>query len=94
MDNTTSYCLNPRCGLFGKVGPAARLKRYDWQRAGPWFECKACGSVLSASTGTAAMVRTPSACGTTRTRPPPTLPTHQLARCTILSKLSLQCMVP
>jgi len=59
MDNTTSYCLNPRCGLFGKGGPAARLKRYDWQRAGPQFECKACGSVLSASTGTAyAGVRT------------------------------------
>lgn len=59
MDNRTSYCLNPRCGLFGKVGPAAQLKGYDWQRAGPRFECEACGRVLSASTGTAyAGVRT------------------------------------
>lgn len=59
MDNGTIYCLNRRCELFGKVGPAAGLKGYDWQRAGPRFECEACGRVLSASTGTAyAGVRT------------------------------------
>jgi hypothetical protein len=59
MDTGTSYCLNRRCELFGKVGAAARWKGYDWQRTGPRFECEACGRVLSASTGTAyAGVRT------------------------------------
>ncbi|MCC7361639.1 MAG: helix-turn-helix domain-containing protein [Anaerolineales bacterium] len=59
MDYTTCCCLNPRCVLFGKVGSAARLKRYDWQRAGPRFQCQACRVVISASTGTAyAGVRT------------------------------------
>ena len=59
MDYTTCCCLNPRCILFGKVGSAARLKPYDWQRAGPRFQCKGCRLVISASTGTAyAGVRT------------------------------------
>ena len=59
MDYTTCCCLNPRCVLFGKVGPAAWLKPYDWQRAGPRFQCKGCRVVISASTGTAyAGVRT------------------------------------
>ena len=59
MDNTTSYCRNSRCVLFGKAGPMAQLRAYDWQRAGPRFECEVCGGVLSASTGTAyAGVRT------------------------------------
>ena len=35
------------------MGPRARLKRYDWQRAGPRLWCDVCGAVVSASTGTA-----------------------------------------
>ena len=53
MDYTTCYCLNRRCGLFGQAGPSARLKRYDWQRAGPRWQCERCREVFSTSTGTA-----------------------------------------
>ena len=59
MDYTTCCCLNSRCVLFGQIGSAARLKLYDWQRAGPRFQCDGCQVVISASTGTAyAGVRT------------------------------------
>jgi len=59
MEYTTCYCRNPHCRLFGKTSPRAQLKPYDWQRAGPRFQCKMCGEVVSASTGTAyAGVRT------------------------------------
>ena len=53
MEYTTCYCRNPRCCLFGKMSPYAQLKPYDWQRAGPRFQCGACDDVVSASTGTA-----------------------------------------
>src|SRR5512145_397457 len=53
MDYTSCYCRNPRCVLFGQAGPAARLKPYDWQRAGPRLQCAVCGKVFSASMGTA-----------------------------------------
>ena len=53
MDYTTCYCRNPRCSLLGKPGPNAHLKPYDWQRAGPRFQCGVCQAVVSASTGTA-----------------------------------------
>jgi IS1 family transposase/transposase-like protein len=53
MDYTTCHCRHRRCRLFGKTGPRARLKLYDWQRAGPRFWCDVCGAVASASTGTA-----------------------------------------
>lgn len=59
MEYTTCYCRNPNCYLFGETSPRAQLKLYDWQRAGPRFQCKVCGDVVSASTGTAyAGVRT------------------------------------
>jgi IS1 family transposase/transposase-like protein len=53
MDYTTCYCRNPRCKLFGKTAPSARLKLYDWQRASPRLQCDLCQSIISASTGTA-----------------------------------------
>ncbi len=53
MDYTTCCCLNRRCSLYGQTGPKAQLKAYDWQRAGPRFQCGACQTVISASTGTA-----------------------------------------
>ena len=53
MEYTTCYCRNPRCCLFGETEPTAQLKLYDWQRAGPRFQCGLCEAVLSASTGTA-----------------------------------------
>jgi hypothetical protein len=53
MDYTTCYCRNPRCVLFGQAEPAARLKPYDWQRAGPRWQCETCREVFSASSGTA-----------------------------------------
>lgn len=53
MDYTTCYGRNPRCELFGKTAPAARLKLHTWQRAGPRFRCEACQRLVSASTGTA-----------------------------------------
>ena len=43
MDYTTCQGLNPRCFVFGKTGPYAQLKPYDWQRAGRRFQCGACG---------------------------------------------------
>ncbi len=59
MEYTTCYCRNPSCYLFGETSPRAQLKLYDWQRAGPRFQCDICGDVVSASTGTAyAGVRT------------------------------------
>ncbi len=59
MEYATCYCRNPNCYLFGETSPRAQLKLYDWQRAGPRFQCKVCGGVVSASTGTAyAGVRT------------------------------------
>ena len=59
MDLTTCYCMNPQCAMYGKTGPAAQLKIYDWQRACPRFRCMKCRRVFSASTGTAyAGVRT------------------------------------
>ena len=53
MDYTTCYCRNRQCSLFGKTGPTLQLRPYDWQRAGPRFQCGVCQAVVSASTGTA-----------------------------------------
>jgi IS1 family transposase/transposase-like protein len=53
MDDTTCYCCNPRCPLFGVAAPRSRLKLHAWQRHRPRFCCDVCGVVVSASTGTA-----------------------------------------
>jgi len=53
MDDTTCYCCNPRCPLFGATAPRSRLKLHAWQRHRPRFCCDVCGAVVSASTGTA-----------------------------------------
>ena len=53
MEFTTCCCLNPKCTLYGKTGPTARLKFHDWNRAAPRFRRLECRSVFSASSGTA-----------------------------------------
>jgi len=39
--------------MFGKMGSSAQLKLHNWQRGGPRFRCQVCGTIVSASTGTA-----------------------------------------
>jgi transposase-like protein len=52
MDDTTCYCCNPRCPLFGATAPRSCLRLHAWQRHRPRFRCDVCGVVVSASTGT------------------------------------------
>ena len=53
MDYTTCYCQSRRCSMFGKTGSSAQLKLHDWQHGQPRFRCQICGSIISASSGTA-----------------------------------------
>jgi transposase-like protein/IS1 family transposase len=53
MDYTTCYCQSRRCPMFGKIGSSAQLKLHDWQHGQPRFRCQRCGSIISASSGTA-----------------------------------------
>jgi IS1 family transposase len=39
--------------MFGKTGSSAQLKLHDWQHGQPRFRCQICGSIISASSGTA-----------------------------------------
>lgn len=59
MDDRTCYCRNPRCVLYGKRGPYASLKFRGRHRQAARYECRTCGGLVSARTGTAyAGVRT------------------------------------
>ena len=53
MDCTPCYCRSPKCPMYGQVVPRAQVQRHDWQRQGPRFCCARCGSIVSATTGTA-----------------------------------------
>jgi len=59
MDNRTCYCRNPKCELYGRIAPEARLKFRGWHRSAVRLECQLCKHLVSARTGTAyAGVRT------------------------------------
>jgi IS1 family transposase/transposase-like protein len=53
MDNTTCYCRNPRCPLYGRMAPYAQLKFRGWHRHAARFRCQVCPALVSARTGTA-----------------------------------------
>src|SRR5437879_6842821 len=53
MDDTTCSCRSPQCSMYGQIAPSAQVERHDWQRQGPRFRCARCGSIVSATTGTA-----------------------------------------
>src|SRR3989304_4169206 len=53
MDYTTCYYQPQRCSIFGKTGLSAQLKLHDWQHGQPRFRCQLCGTIISASSGTA-----------------------------------------
>jgi IS1 family transposase/transposase-like protein len=53
MDDRTCYCRNPKCPLYGRMAPGARLKFRGWHRNATRFRCQACGQLVSARTGTA-----------------------------------------
>ena len=53
MDNTTCYCRNPQCALYGRMAPYAQLKFRDGHRHAARFRCQVCTVLLSARTGTA-----------------------------------------
>lgn len=53
MDDRTCYCRTPKCPLYGRMAPGARLKFRGWHRNATRFRCQACGQWVSARTGTA-----------------------------------------
>jgi len=53
MDNTTCYCRNPQCPLYGRMAPYAQLKFRGWHRHTARFRCQVCPGLVSARTGTA-----------------------------------------
>jgi transposase-like protein len=53
MDNTTCYCRNPQCALYGRMAPYGRLKFRGWHRHAARFRCQVCTGLVSARTGTA-----------------------------------------
>lgn len=53
MDDTTCYCRNRHCRVYGLSGERARLKFFDWHRGAPRFRCQVCQALVSARTGTA-----------------------------------------
>ena len=53
MDNTTCYCRNPQCPLYGRMAPYAQLKLGGWHRQAVHFRCQVCPALVSARTGTA-----------------------------------------
>ena len=53
MDNTTCYCRNPQCALYGRMAPYAQLKFRGWHRRAARFRCQVCPGLVSARTGTA-----------------------------------------
>jgi transposase-like protein len=53
MDDRTCYCRTPKCPLYGRMAPGARLKFRGWHRNATRFRCPACGQLVSARTGTA-----------------------------------------
>jgi len=53
MDNTTCYCRNPQCPLYGRMAPYAQLKFRGWHRHAARFRCQVCPGLVSARTGTA-----------------------------------------
>jgi IS1 family transposase/transposase-like protein len=53
MDNTTCYCRNPQCALYGRMAPDAQLKFRGWHRQAARFRCQFCPGLVSARTGTA-----------------------------------------
>jgi transposase-like protein len=53
MDDSTCYCRNPKCMLYGQLAPQAWLKYRGWHRNAARFQCQACGALVSARTGTA-----------------------------------------
>jgi len=53
MDNTTCYCRNPQCLLYGRMAPDAQLKFRGWHRHAARFRCQVCPALVSARTGTA-----------------------------------------
>ena len=53
MDNTTCYCRNPQCALYGRMAPYAQLKFRGWHRHAARFRCQVCPGLVSARTGTA-----------------------------------------
>jgi IS1 family transposase/transposase-like protein len=53
MDNTTCYCRNPQCPLYGRMAPYAQLKFRGWHRQAARFRCQVCPGLVSARTGTA-----------------------------------------
>ena len=57
MECTTCYCRSPKCPMYGHVVPRAQVQRHDWQRQGSRFCCARCGSIVSATTGTASAGR-------------------------------------
>ena len=53
MDDTTCYCRNPQCALYGRMAPYAQLTFRDWHRHAARFRCQVCTMLVSARTGTA-----------------------------------------
>jgi len=53
MDNTTCYCRNPQCALYGRMAPYAQLQFRGWHRQAARFRCQVCPGLVSARTGTA-----------------------------------------
>ena len=53
MDNTTCYCRNPQCPLYGRMAPDTQLKLRGWHRQAARFRCQVCPGLVSARTGTA-----------------------------------------
>ena len=53
MDNTTCYCRNPQCALYGRMAPDAQLQFRGWHRHAARFRCQVCPGFVSARTGTA-----------------------------------------
>jgi len=53
MDNTTCYCRNPQCALYGRMAPYAQLQFRGWHRHAARFRCQVCPGFVSARTGTA-----------------------------------------
>ena len=53
MDDTTCYCRNPQCVLYGRMAPYAQLQFRDWHRHAARFRCQVCTVLVSARTGTA-----------------------------------------
>jgi IS1 family transposase len=53
MNNTTCYCRNAGCVLYGRIAPRAQLKFRGWHRNAARFQCQVCSALVSARTGTA-----------------------------------------